>query len=65
MPLRARAWSQDLGHDSPLTTFQRYGEIAPIRRLGIIRAFGQGKGRTPAPERHAMISRLVEAARRL
>jgi integrase len=64
-PEQFKAWSQNLGHDSPLTTFTSYGEIAPSRQIEIIGALGQGKGATPSPEVLAIALQLVETARRL
>ncbi len=64
-PEQFKAWSQNLGHDSPLTTFTSYGEIAPSRQVEIIGALGQGKERAASPEVLAMALRLVETARRL
>jgi hypothetical protein len=34
---RFKAWSQNLGHESCLTTFSSYGEIPPARQAEIIR----------------------------
>jgi integrase len=64
-PEQFKAWSQNLGHDSPLTTFTSYGEIAPSRQIEIIRALGQNTGKSPSPEVLAMALRLVETARQL
>jgi integrase/recombinase XerD len=34
---RFKAWSQNLGHESCLTTFSSYGQIPPARQAEIIR----------------------------
>lgn len=36
-PEAFKAWSQNLGHDSPLTTFLSYGEVQPQRQAEIIK----------------------------
>ncbi len=36
-----KAWSQNLGHDSCLTTFSSYGTITPSRQAEIIRRLGE------------------------
>jgi integrase len=36
-----KAWSQNLGHESCLTTFSSYGTIPPARQAEIIRRLGQ------------------------
>jgi hypothetical protein len=64
-PQQFKAWSQNLGHDSPLTTFTSYGEIATSRQIEIIGALGQSTGKSPSPEVLAMALQLVETARRL
>jgi integrase/recombinase XerD len=47
-----KAWSQNLGHESPLTTFLSYGEVAFDRQGEIIRnlAISQGGVRSNADE---------------
>ena len=42
-----KAWSQNLGHDSCLTTFSSYGEIQPSRQAEIIRGLAKSDA---APE---------------
>lgn len=63
-PEQFKAWSQNLGHDSPLTTFTSYGKVAPSRQLEIIGALGQSTGTTPSPELLAMAAQFVEVVRR-
>ena len=36
-----KAWSQNLGHESPLTTFTSYGKIDPHRQGELVRNVGQ------------------------
>ena len=39
-PEAFKAWSQNLGHESVLTTLMSYGEVAPARQTEIIRDLG-------------------------
>ena len=40
-PEQFKAWSQNLGHESPLTTFTSYGQVDTYRQGDIIRGLGQ------------------------
>ena len=40
-PEEYKAWSQNLGHESVLTTFSSYGDVAGHRQAEIIRALGK------------------------
>ncbi len=40
-PEEFKAWSQNLGHESPLTTFTSYGKIDPYRQGELVRNVGQ------------------------
>ena len=40
-PEAFKAWSQNLGHESCLTTFSSYGTIPPARQADIIRGLGR------------------------
>jgi integrase len=40
-PEEYKAWSQNLGHESVLTTFSSYGDVARHRQAEIIRAIGK------------------------
>jgi hypothetical protein len=62
-PEQLKAWSQNLGHNSSLTTFTSYGEIAPSRQFEIIGALGQSNGKQASPEFLALAAQLVEAVR--
>lgn len=42
-PEEFKAWSQNLGHDSPLTTFTSYGQIDPYKQGDLIKGLGQKK----------------------
>jgi integrase len=55
-----KAWSQNLGHESCLTTFSSYGTIPPGRQAEIIRRLAD---RSLPPDTHAtaeMLRRLAE-----
>ena len=45
-PEQFKAWSQNLGHETVLTTFSSYGEIARERQAELIRQLGQAKSQT-------------------
>ena len=45
-PEQFKAWSQNLGHETVLTTFSSYGEIARERQAELIRQLGQVKSQT-------------------
>jgi hypothetical protein len=49
-PEEFKAWSQNLGHDSPMTTFASYGQVDTMRQAEIIRNLGQA---TPDPSHDA------------
>jgi integrase/recombinase XerD len=40
-PEEFKAWSQNLGHDSPITTFASYGQVDARRQAQIIRDLGR------------------------
>jgi hypothetical protein len=42
-PEEFKAWSQNLGHESPLTTFTSYGYIDPHRQGNLIKGLGSKK----------------------
>lgn len=48
-PEEFKAWSQNLGHDGVMTTFNSYGVVAPARQAEIIRSLSKRKeqGQTP------------------
>ncbi len=41
-PEEFKAWSQNLGHEKILTTFNSYGEVPTMRQGDLMRAFGEG-----------------------
>lgn len=45
-PEQVKAWSQNMGHDKPLTTLNSYGHVSTERQAEIISALGEAK---PAP----------------
>ena len=40
-PERFKSWSQNLGHDSCVTTFSSYGTISPSRQAELIRGLAK------------------------
>jgi integrase/recombinase XerD len=40
-PEQFKAWSQNLGHDDPLTTFTSYGKIDPYRQGEVIKGLSR------------------------
>lgn len=46
-PEQFKAWSQSLGHESPLTTFSSYGNIDPYEQGEIMRRVGKEKSVDP------------------
>ncbi len=40
-PEEFKAWSQNLGHETVLTTFSSYGEVARERQAKLMRQLGQ------------------------
>ena len=62
---RFKAWSQNLGHESCLTTFSSYGEIPPSRQAEIIRALSKPDDDTNEGQfSPAMLRRLAEQLER-
>ena len=55
-PEEFKAWSQNLGHEGPLTTFLSYGEVAYDRQGEIIRELA-----TPRPHPQANANEIAEA----
>ena len=54
-----KAWSQNLGHESMVTTLGCYGAVSPRRQADIIRSLSI---RPPSEDRSADIERLLETA---
>jgi integrase len=62
-PEEFKAWSQNLGHESPMTTFASYGQVATHRQAEIIRDLAKPKvGGDDAGERLKRISELAGGA---
>ncbi len=61
---RFKAWSQNLGHESCLTTFSSYGQIPPARQAEIIRGLAsRGEGSNDRIE-PAFLRRLADELER-
>lgn len=46
-PEELKAWSQNMGHDQPLTTLNSYGQVSSERQLEIIRGLSNRSRREP------------------
>jgi integrase len=57
-----KAWSQNLGHDSVLTTFASYGQVASHRQSEIMRSLAEP--RDPEDDLIAAVRELVGAKKR-
>jgi integrase/recombinase XerD len=55
-PEEFKAWSQNLGHDSPITTFASYGQVDVQRQAEIIRDLGRTR---PEPRCDAELVRGI------
>ncbi len=60
-PEEFKAWSQNLGHESPLTTFINYGTIATDRQGDLIRLMGEADEQE---DRLELILQLMEEKRK-
>ena len=56
-PEQFKAWSQNLGHESPLTTFTSYGRVELHRQGELIRSAGKV---APADDKLDRLVRMVE-----
>lgn len=61
---RFKAWSQNLGHESCLTTFSSYGEIPPSRQAEIIRSLAKPDAATDGAVSPELLRRLAEQMER-
>ena len=59
-----KAWSQNLGHESCLTTFSSYGTIPPARQADIIRRLGERDSTSEDGGDVEALARLVDKMRR-
>lgn len=55
-PEEFKSWSQNLGHESVLTTFRSYGEVSRERQAELIRGLAR------PPENNGELSSMLEAA---
>lgn len=61
-PEEFKAWSQNLGHESPLTTFISYGQVSTFRQGDIIKGLGNKKNNDD--DKIAKILSLLEQKKR-
>ena len=59
-----KAWSQNLGHESCLTTFSSYGTIPPARQAEIIRRLADRSPASDAQSTAEMLRRLAQKVER-
>ena len=59
-----KAWSQNLGHESCLTTFSSYGTIAPMRQAEIIRRLAAGGESRDKASQAEMLRKLADQIQR-
>ncbi len=64
-PEEMKAWSQNVGHASVLTTFTSYGNVPAQRQAELIRAAGAKMASDPLddPDIRALIGRIRDKAR--
>ncbi|MGH7670422.1 MAG: site-specific integrase, partial [Gemmatimonadaceae bacterium] len=58
-PEEFKAWSQNLGHESVMTTFRNYGTVDPRRQSEIMKRFGE-----PTEAGDADVDKLAAAVAR-
>jgi integrase len=63
-PESFKAWSQNLGHESCLTTFSSYGTIQPARQADIIKRLGTREAAYDGGNDLELLLRLVDRVRR-
>jgi integrase len=59
MPEQFKAWSQNLGHDHVLTTFNSYGKVEPARQAELIRGLNNDLA-AEAPDLAAEVRQLLQ-----
>ena len=59
-----KAWSQNLGHESCLTTFSSYGTIPPMRQAEIIRRLGERESPPNVAANAELLRRLADQMER-
>lgn len=57
-----KAWSQNLGHEQVMTTFNSYGSVAPHRQAELIRGLGINNAQEPAS--HELKELMAAVAKR-
>lgn len=60
-PEQFKAWSQNLGHESPLTTFTSYGKVSLHRQGELIRGAGQKDGKDEKLDRVLELMERLQA----
>lgn len=63
-PEHFKAWSQNLGHEQVLTTFNAYGQVATSRQAEIIRSFRSSENPDHVSPSILRIARQIESALR-
>jgi hypothetical protein len=63
-PEAFKAWSQNLGHESVLTTFCSYGEVPPSRQGEIMRGMARRNSAGPVEPPPEVIRWMANFARR-
>lgn len=58
-PEEFKAWSQNLGHDHVLTTFNSYGKVEPARQASLIRGLYGGRNIAAADDPATNILRSI------
>ena len=61
-PEEFKAWSQNLGHESPLTTFTSYGQVSLHRQRELVRAAGQSGERDQDKRLDRMMALMEQMA---
>ncbi|HWB33593.1 MAG TPA: tyrosine-type recombinase/integrase [Acidobacteriaceae bacterium] len=59
-----KAWSQNLGHVSPLTTFTSYGAVGEDRQGEIIRSLGDAEARSATVDSARVLQQVLEMLQR-
>ena len=59
-----KAWSQNLGHESCLTTFSSYGTLPPARQADIIRRLATDEGLSDVSLQAEMLRKVADQMQR-
>jgi hypothetical protein len=57
-PEQVKAWSQNMGHDKPLTTLNSYGHVSTERQAEIINGLAHTKPTQPPEDMAAKIAEI-------